>query len=284
MAPPGKKGQRLVLHLDSLPTIPATAAAVFQVINDPSATSRDLEAAVKRDQSLAAGMLRVANSAIYGFSRSIDSVREAIVLIGVRKMRDLATSIASAGLFKDDSSGLVDAARLWRHALATACWARRVIEYRKEWSVDVAVSAALLHDLGIVVLCQCDGDRYRSLLRRAQQDTRAVHVLEEEELGITHARAGGILCAKWQLPVSLTQLISHHHSQIPPTDPAAGVLGVADYLANAIGCGPFEWEERWQPGDDYLEALGLTAADLEVLLQARKDVIDHVAVIDSIKQ
>ncbi len=270
------KPDELVLRINELPVIPSAIAEILRVVNDSAASSVDIEWAVSRDQSVAAKVLKVVNSAAYGFIRRVETVREAVVMLGLRKMRDIAASMAAAELFLSGPKGLVDSAQLWLHGLATSIWAREIISRKRLTDMDVVITAGLLHDIGILILHQFCTERYHEVLTQAQKKNRHHESVEKRLLKTTHARVGATLCAKWKLPISLTQLISHHHSKLCPSDPALALLMLADHLAHEFGQGPFPWGSLPTLHEDVLVLLEIDQADMNMLVESKQDVVDQV--------
>ncbi|NLG35280.1 MAG: HDOD domain-containing protein [Lentisphaerae bacterium] len=272
----------LELSIRDLPTIPALIADALRVIDDPGSSRAEIESVVQRDQSLTAQLLRVVNSAAYGFSRRIESVREASIMLGTRKIKGIAGAMVAANLYAQPMAGLVDPLELWTHALAASTWAMEIIDFKRLWHAQSAVVAALLHDLGIVLLCQYATDRYREVLETSRRE-KLHHVLVEQRVfRTTHAAIGAKLCAKWLMPVGLTQLVNGHHSPDCPTDDALGVVMLADHLAYESGLKPFGWSVAPRMPEGVCDSLGFEKGEYEAL-QARKDsVIDRTkALLDS---
>jgi len=273
--------QRLVLSISELPSIPSVIADTLRVADDSSASSTEIEWVVARDQVLTARVLRVANSAAFGFARRIESVREAIVILGTRKLKQVVSAMVAKELFKGDKTGLVDPHQLWSHALATSLWARHIVEWKQLWGCGSAVTAALLHDLGILILMQKAGASYQPVLEEARNSALPLIDVESQNLGTTHAFIGGALCAKWQLPVSVTQLVSHHHSKGSPLDPALGVVMLANHMAHMSGIGPFAWGPQpgipaGMPGVDMASGPGL-----EFFQQTKPAVLEQVEMFNN---
>ena len=274
----------LDLSINELPSIPALIADAIRVIDDPSASGVDIEGVIMRDQALAVRVLRVVNSAAYGFNRRIESVREAVVMLGNRKIRNLAGSMVAASLYAKPLSGLVDPLGLWSHSVATSAWACEIIAYKRIWHAQSGVMAALLHDIGLVVLAQYAPARLQEVLETSQRQQRHHVLVEEELLGTTHARVGATLCAKWMLPVGLTQLINAHHTLHTPTDDALAVLMLADWLAHAGGHKALSWSVQPEIPCDLMASIGITAGDLEGLRQKSDRVDSRVAsMLDAVK-
>ena len=137
---------KLLPKISQLPVLPSAIAEILRVVNDPGASGPDIEWAVSRDQAVSAKVLKIVNSAAYGFSRKIETVRDASVMLGMRQVRDIAASMAVADLFSGDSTGLVQGPRLWIHGLACSIWAREILSLKRLNGMDYVVTAALLHD------------------------------------------------------------------------------------------------------------------------------------------
>jgi HD-like signal output (HDOD) protein len=267
---------RIALRIEDLPPIPSSVADVLRIANDPCSSSVDAERIVDRDAALTAKVLRVANSAAYGFRRRVESVREAVAMLGMRTLRETSAAMAVSALFGREDSGLLDVKQLWAHSLASSLWTRQILLKGGFWDIDVTITAALLHDFGILVLARYYPEAYAETLQVAQSEGLPLHAAEERILGTSHARVAGALCAKWNLPVSITQLISHHHSDACPAEPALAVLMLADRLAEMCNERPFSWDARSIPVG-LLAVLGLKRVDVRELIGMRDSIMNQMA-------
>jgi HD-like signal output (HDOD) protein len=268
--------ERLVLNIRELPSIPAMLADTLRVLDDPGTSAPEIEAVVQRDQALTAKTLRVVNSAAIGYNRRIETIREALVLVGLRRVRGLVSAMAASGMFAKGIPGLVEPRDLWAHALAASVWAAEIIEFRKLWMAQSAVIGALLHDLGMVILCQFATERYRGVLAKSRELHLPLHQVEQQELGTTHAFVGATLCVKWQLPVAISQLVHYHHATATPQDKTKGVVVLANHLAHAGGTPPMSWAMMPELPEGLLDLLGLDAEMLTILVERRTLVQDRV--------
>ena len=100
--------ERIALRIEDLPPIPSSVADVLQIANDPCSSSADAERIVGRDAALTAKVLRLTNSAAYCFRRRVETVREAVALLGMRTLRDTSATMAAAALFGQEDSGILD--------------------------------------------------------------------------------------------------------------------------------------------------------------------------------
>ncbi len=270
---------KLVISMNELPSLPVALGEVLRVASDPDGSMADLHAAVQRDVSLAARVLKVANSPLYGFRREMETIRQALVMLGPRRVRSIASAMSVGPMFRPKNPGLVDGVTLWRHALATAVWSQEVAAFIKYHRTDQLFTSGLMHDLGIIVLNHCAPERYTKVLVRTRDEGLPLSELETEQLGTNHAWVGATLSAKWMLPPQLTQLISHHEDTAVPAEPEAQILMVADWLAARSGNPEFPWMEAGAPPVEVLQVLGIGRDQLEQILQRGTDVKEYVAAI-----
>lgn len=268
---------QLTLSIADLPAMPMLIAGALRAIEDPGSSSVEIEAVVMRDQALAARVLRIVNSAAYGFGRRIETIREAVVLLGVRKMKTIAAAMVTAKLFAEPISDLVEPRDLWAHSLTASLWAMEIISAKNLWQAQSAVTAALLHDIGIVMLCRFATDPYKAVLQMSREEGIHHVVVEQRELGTTHAHVGAMLCAKWCLPVSLTHLVGYHHTEQCPADSALSAVVLANHLAHLSGAKPFNWSPHPALPEGLLESLDLDGPSLVNLMQQSENVQDRAA-------
>lgn len=269
--------RKLVVSLDALPTLPSTLAEILRVANNPSAGVVDLEILISRDPTLAAKTLQVANSPMYGFRRKLGTIHEAVVALGTRKIRSLASALALAPTFQDAPNGLIVGARLWSHSLATAMWTQEIARTVGAHETNPLFTAGLMHDIGLLALNLVAPDRMREVLEAARASDSHHFEVEGSQLGTNHSKLGAALCAKWMLPAELTLLISHHHASECPMEPHAQILRLADWLASTHQMGNFEWGQVDPLPDGLLDAMELTDEALTSLGEVAPAIRDSVA-------
>lgn len=230
--------QSAVGQLQRLPTLPSVLAGLLDAAADPEASALELGKYIAADQSLTAALLRLVNSASYGFSRQINSVTDAIVLLGFGEVRNLVLTASAFGAVPKGRDAAHRTA-LWRHALATAIAADRAARALRWPSGGGYYSAGLLHDIGKVALDALYPQSYGLARKEASAGRRAVIAVETEVLGFDHAEAGAALAAHWQLPASICAAIRFHHR--PGHDgekpSAAALIALADAIAHQAGMG-----------------------------------------------
>lgn len=192
-----------VARVPRLEALPESYQRLQAAADRPHATADEVAAVLSEDQGLAARCLRLANSPLYGFPARIDTVVRAVAVVGTRQMCQLALASSVIEAFKD--LGIDGLRRLWRHGIATALTARQLALGLREASSERLFLAGLLHDVGEAVLVAATG--------QPPLGQRGPARLEEERSrwGCDHAEVGARLLARWNLPDSLVDAVSHHH-------------------------------------------------------------------------
>ncbi len=234
--------KRITQTIINLPTLPTVVAKMVELIDDPRSSSRSLSRLVKTDQVLTARILRLANSAYYGFPNPICSINLAIVVLGFETIKNLGLSVAVISRFARSSQDgeLLDYTRFWEHSVGVAVAARLLARLHGFRSLEnEAFVAGLVHDLGKVILSQYQTAQYSQTLRLVAEERLLLVRAEERVLGVTHAEVGGWLAERWNLPASLAEAIRLHH--VPLTARQAPLLTAivhfADILARAARVG-----------------------------------------------
>lgn len=203
----------LVDRVYELTPLPAIAMQVMRVAEDDRFSAYDLAAVISADQALTAKLLRLANSAYYGFSRRISTVRDAVVLLGFREVKSAATAAALVDMTADRSNvqGPFSIDLFWGHAIACAVVADVIARETGMANIEEAFTAGILHDIGLLALSAHD-ERLPGLVQRALGQNVRLIDLEREELGFTHADVGRRIAERWHFPPQLVDAIGLHHS------------------------------------------------------------------------
>jgi putative nucleotidyltransferase with HDIG domain len=190
------------------------AAQIIVALDDPEVTPGEIAQIIQTDPSLAARVLRLANSPYFGLNGSVASCTQAIVVLGFSVIRSLSVSSA-AGLFGESGRGMP--AGFWEHAAQVAAGASLVARHRGLPPGD-AFSAGLLHDLGRALLFRHDPVRYQKLEVEFGRDTLAAVDAERAEYGIDHAEAAAMVLEQWRLPSTLVEAVRMHHQPFEAVD------------------------------------------------------------------
>lgn len=218
-------------NISALPSIPAIVIDLLQSIDDPNASTEQLAHKIAVDQALVARLLRIANSSFYGLQRKVSSVQDAVFVLGMGNIRNLALAAALSSSFSAhaEASG-INLAAFWRHGVATAQCAKGLAG-RMNCSGDRAFAAGLLHDLGRLVLASGFPKHYVEVARVRTLRDCPMREAELEVIGLDHAAIGRQLAERWGFPVALCEAVGGHHD---PSQLHSGTLAAVVHLADAI--------------------------------------------------
>lgn len=223
-----------------LPTLPIVITKLIELVSNPKTSAGDLGNLISSDQALSAKILKVANSAFYGFPRRIATVKHAVVVLGFEAVKNIALSVALLERFPEGGSHeLFDQQLFWTHAIGCGAASRllaRRLRYRLEAEAFVA---GILHDIGKLIFVEYFRERFLNAVRLARSENLYIARAEEMVLGVSHAEVGGWLAEKWNLPKQLVQVISQHHGPFsdggdPEVDGRIPELTLIVHGANAL--------------------------------------------------
>jgi putative nucleotidyltransferase with HDIG domain len=256
-------------HLDPIPiSLPRLASAVA----DPDADLHSIVSIIEYDPALTANTLKLANSAYYSSGSLISSVREAVQRLGAGRILQhslghrLRTKMAQSCPGYD-----LEEQELWRHSVAAAVAADLMPRYATTSIHPVSFTAALLHDVGKLVLSRHLSPQVKEAIQRASRVHRLSYVeAERAVLGFDHAQVGGVMARRWVFPEILASAIARHHHPHTGTGDRAALLAVhtANAVAKLIGIGMGSEEMNMPVDSAAAQELGLTANKLEALCAA----------------
>ncbi len=267
----------VVSNIRNLPTPPIVFHQIQKVISDPTVSAAQIAGILAEDPAMSVKVLKLTNSSFYGLSREVDSVKQAVVIVGMEAIKNLVLSASVLDLFKGKSDNLDFQESFWRHSLATACCCRvlaRKIRKRGLVDPDAAFSSGLLHDIGkMVVLCFLPDEHCRLVQGRQSDRAAADYEIEERTLGYTHAQIGGFLSVHWKLPQRLVDAIAfHHHPQLNDSeDPLAYFVHVGNYLAKETFYGRDKADRVGQLQPGVMEYLQISDGDRVNFVEALRE-------------
>ncbi len=220
--------------LSKIPAFPPIVLRIFDLLSSEEVEVRQLVELLMADPAFSAQILRLANSPLFGFHSRIESLQHALVILGLKRIRSLAMTVAAAN-YMQAAMRIQELYRCWRHTLACALLSEELARLTAQ-PQDVAYTAGLLHDLGRLGLLVAHPSEYAQLLKHADENGLQVLDLERKLFGVDHCEAGRILAERWNLPEDIRIVAGRHHD--PPGGPVRDVSGLAYLacqLADALG-------------------------------------------------
>jgi putative nucleotidyltransferase with HDIG domain len=254
---------------NKLPSFPAAVSEAIRLLADDNTSNDRIVAVLQRDQGLVAQILKLSNSAFYGVSRRVSTVKQALLVLGRNAVRSLVVSVAAQEYLGRPQPGyLLERGALWQHSMAAGIAAALIAQRVQYRPADEAFVAGLLHDIGKVVLSEYLARHSEDIVARLG-DPAAVSfdVIERELVGVDHATLGAMLADHWQLPPRLGQAIRFHHCPGEAGDDwmLPALVHGANALTLAVGVGLGVDGLQTTLDEQALLRLGLVEGDLELL-------------------
>ncbi len=239
--------QRLIAGVTQVASLPEIYMKVEMAMGNARSSSKYLAGILSEDTALTARILRLANSSFFSFPGKIDTVAQAVTVIGTRQLREIVLASSIVAVFKEMPEGLVDMQSFWRHSIACGVACRVISTHRRETNVESAFVSGLLHDIGRLVLYKEKPVEMGELINRCLEREELLYKAEKEHFGFDHALLGGLLLKEWKLPARLIETTTCHHAPERAKEFVieTATVHVGDILANALQHG--DSGERYVP-------------------------------------
>lgn len=276
-ASPSVELEALVQLSGDLPAMPHVASEALQKIGDPNSRAEDIQKVLAQDPALAARILKLANSSFYARSRAIATLRDAVVVIGLKTVRALVLASVTRDLF--DPFGLTEKL-LWEHAVGCGLAARTIAVVLRYSRTEECFLAGLLHDVGKMILLTHRPEPMRRIIEEVYNDPElSFAVLERESFGFDHADVGLLLAEKWHFPEEIVEAIACHHrpasAKILPA--LTVIVNLANVYCHKLGLGPTKRLDLDLASVPSARALKLTPEKLAALEASIRNVVDKEA-------
>jgi putative nucleotidyltransferase with HDIG domain len=230
-----KEMQRRLDSIQDLPTLPAVATEVVELISDPDTSIGKLSAAIEKDQVITARILKLVNSAFFGLPSMVGNIPHALVLLGFSTVRNAVLSVSVVNVLSQKKAlGGFDISEFWKHSIAVAVTSRILAERTRLQASGDSFTGGLLHDVGKFVLSQFFPALFKEVWA-AMQEKGCTYSEAEKEIPLHHGAIGACLARKWKLPVELVDVIHHHHAPVANADSQRllAIVRAADWIVNS---------------------------------------------------
>lgn len=221
-----------------LPEIPSIVYELNEVTADPLTSADDIARVVSKSASLSSLILKIVNSAFYGFPSKIDNISRAVALIGSKEISSLGMGVVTMRLFKDIPQELIDLTSFFKHCLACGVLSRLLAAHLNVQHTEQLFVAGLLHDIGRVIIFKYFPHQSKASLFEALDSGDLLYNTESKYLGCRHTHIGKDLFHQWKLPYSLENSTYYHHKPSRAADPTQpAIVHLADFCVHCYGLG-----------------------------------------------
>ena len=222
--------------------LPFVARKILETLNNEDCTINDLSAIIEKDQAIAARVLKISNSALYGLRHEVASLRQAIVILGLRTIRSLVLSVSTRALYKN--FGMKEKI-LWDHSVGAAIASKMISAGLGAEVGEVSFIGGLMHDFGKTVMNNESPDVFGEVMMNVYNEENESIAAEEEMYGFNHAEIGARVIEKWGFNFLLVNILEKHHLMNiklegidnPTVAKSVAVVNLADHMCRYLGIG-----------------------------------------------
>ncbi len=256
--------------VDKLPQMPEAAIRLIRLLDNPDANAEEMANIIRLDPDMTTQVLRLCNSAAYGLNRQILTVKEAVAILGLKTLKSLVYVIISKMALDKPVEGYgLGKGELFYNAITCAVYSKYLAQTIGGIDPELAFTAALLRDLGKIVLGEYVGSSYKNIEEVAIRSQVPFSEAEMRVLGINHNTVGKHMAKKWNLPEELIAVIEFKNkpSELPesslPIKEKPGlyklvtIIHLADAFTKMIGSGMGNDGLMYTLDQDALDQLGV---------------------------
>lgn len=281
-----KKSKSIKEKLRDLPSLPEVVTKVTELVQDPKSSAAQLSKIISHDSGLTSRVLKMVNSAYYGFPKQISSIQHAITIMGFTTIKSLVLSSSIFRIFapKSGTATSLDYKKFWKHSLLTAIASRNIYQKLFFQADEHIFSAAILHDIGKIILDQYDHDNYIRALSEAPGSLffgDEIIAAELKNCDVTHQHIGHFVSENWNLPEMISDVILYHHSPLESKNQQN--LTTVVYLGNILSHLILDYEVFSINlfDDEILSHIGLNEDDLASIFVELKQEAEQLNDLES---
>lgn len=268
---------RLLKESERIEPVPQVIHQLMALVDDPEVPVSEITELILYEPLVTANLLKLANSAAFGFKKKVNSVHDAVVLLGLKRVVELVLLNSVTKPLKSAHQGYgLEEGQLWKQSVSCALMANAIAETIEAPEKHTVFTAALLKDIGVIVLDRHMGEAMAMIRKAMEVDSLSLVAAERQVLGIDHAHLGGLIAEKWNFSETLAGTIQNHHLTDEVTDipVQAAMVYLADSMCSMSGlngelfCGHYVYYDR------ICDQLGLSEASVNRIMSdfyARKE-------------
>ena len=269
--------EQLLKESERIEPVPQVVHQLMELAQDPETPISEITDLILYEPVVTANLLKLANSAAFGLKRKVDSVQDAVVMLGLKQVVKIVLLGGTTKPMKSAHQGYdLEEGRLWKQSVSCALIASAIAEALDSPAQNIVFTAALLKDIGVIVLDRYMEPALNRIRTIMEDDGIPLTEAEKQVLGIDHAHLGGRIAGNWNFSESLTGIIQHHHltGEVSVVPEATAIVYLADCLCSLSGINGQLFCGRDTHYDRICRQTGLSEADLNRIMSdfySRKD-------------
>jgi HD-like signal output (HDOD) protein len=268
--------------ISTIPTLPVVIDKLTRLLQNPKTSAEEVGKAITTDQALASKVLKLVNSAFYGFPGRISTITHAIVILGFSTVKNVVLTASIFDAFRKHGTGIdeFDLEDFWLHSIACGAAAQSIAKTTGNSQKEECFIAGLIHDIGKIILCQYLPDDFRDAYLHAKEHSTLFFESEQALFDATHQEIGGFIAQRWNLPKDLQNAVKFHHDPSPTREhyTMTSIVHCADIFIRALGYGNGGDSKIPVMSDHVWKNLGLDSIPLNQMFEAINDEIEKASV------
>lgn len=246
-----------IASISTIPTLPTVLERITSLLRNPKTSAEEIGKAITKDQSLASKVLKLVNSAFYGFPGKISTITHAVVILGFATIKNIVLTASIFESFKEGSEKNVgfDMEKFWVHSVACGAASQILAKHIGNKDREECFIAGLIHDIGKIIFCKYLPKEFIQVTQNVQKKNILIYDSEKELFDTTHQEIGGVIVENWNLPSNLQYAVCYHHNPLKTREhyTITAIVHCADIIVRALDFGnggdnkiPLMAEDVWQ--------------------------------------
>ena len=265
-------------NLDALPALPEVASKIMSMVNNSDVSFKKIADEISKDQSMTTNLLKLCNSAYFSKGKEITSVERAIVILGLKEVKDIVMVIATKPILNKDITGYdLEQGKLWQQGLLVSDLSKRIALMKKRRDVaDVVYTGGIIHNVGKVVLAIFIKSAFNDIINAVQTKNITFSEAEKETIGYSHQEIGEKILDNWKFPPVLKSIVGYYDK--PEKAPKefkyeVSIVHIASVLSLMAGIGIGSDGMFYEFSEEAISTVGISERDLEKLFTNIPEII-----------
>ena len=276
----------LLKESERIEPVPQVIHQLMELVEDPEVPTSEITELILYEPVVTANLLKLANSSAFGFKRRVESVHDAVVMLGLKQVVEIVLLNSVTKPLKSAQQGYgLEEGQLWKQSVSCALIASAIADTIEAPAKHIVFTADLLKDIGVIVLDRHIGQRMAKIRDVMESVSMGLIAAERQVLGLDHAQLGGRIASNWNFSEALASAIQHHHLSDDATEisPTTAMVYLADSMCAISGINGELFCGQYRHYDRVCSQLGLSEVDVNRIMSdfysRKEDIYGLLAVL-----